>query len=65
MGLNTEQHFVYDTGRIRREPGYEEPVPREEALERTVAWERSNPPEQVGPDRFDYAAEDAVLEHVR
>lgn len=59
--LNTDQHLAYDTGRIREELGYEEPVPREEALRRTVDWERANPPDRIDPAAFDYAAEDAAL----
>jgi nucleoside-diphosphate-sugar epimerase len=61
VGLDTNQHWVADTSRIRRELGYEETVPRDEVLRRTVAWERDNPPGEIEPDRFDYAAEDAVL----
>ena len=60
-GLNTEQHWLVDTGRIRQQLGYAEEVPREEALRRTVAWELAHPPEKVDPASFDYAAEDAAL----
>ncbi len=59
--VNTGQHLVVDTTRIRRELGYREPVPRDEALRRTVAWERAHPPDTADPGQFDYAAEDAVL----
>lgn len=59
--IGTSQHLVMDTGRIRQELGYHEPVPRDEALRRAVAWERANPPEPIDPRKFDYAAEDAVL----
>ena len=59
-GLNPDQHWVIDTSRIRRELGYEESVPREEALQHTVTWERQNPPTEIDA-RFDYAAEDAAL----
>jgi nucleoside-diphosphate-sugar epimerase len=52
---------VGDTERIRRELGYGEPVGLEEALRRTVAWERAQPPRDVDPKQFDYAAEDAAL----
>ena len=61
MGLDTHQHLVTDTSRIREELGYEEPVAREEALRRTVAWERENPPKHMDPNLIDYEAEDAVL----
>jgi nucleoside-diphosphate-sugar epimerase len=59
--IDTEQHWFVDTGRIRRELGYEEKFSREEALRRTVLWERRHPPEKVDPASFDYAAEDAAL----
>jgi nucleoside-diphosphate-sugar epimerase len=57
----TAQHLVVDTTRIREELGYTGSVSREEALQRTVAWERSHPPEKTDPNAFDYAAEDALL----
>jgi nucleoside-diphosphate-sugar epimerase len=60
-GLDTEQHWVADTGRLRRELGYRETVPRDEALRRTVEWEREHLPEKLEPASFDYAAEDAAL----
>lgn len=55
------QHWVVGTDRIRRELGYEEIVSTEEALRRTVAWERQHPPEEINLKNFDYAAEDAAL----
>jgi nucleoside-diphosphate-sugar epimerase len=61
-GSRMDQHLVVDTASIRSVLGYAEPVPLEEALRRTVAWERENPPKAVDPARFDYAAEDGVLE---
>ena len=61
MGLNIDQHLVAATSRIREELGYEEPVPRGEALRRSVEWERQNPPEGIDPATFDYVAEDAAL----
>ena len=60
-GINAEQDIVVDTSRIRRELGYKERVGLEEALRRTVAWERANPPNEVDPKEFDYAVEDAFL----
>lgn len=58
---NTEQHWVVDTSRIREELGYEERFPREEALRKTIEWERGNPPENIDPEDFDYPAEDEVM----
>lgn len=59
---NTTQQFVSDSSRIRSELGFAEQVPRNEALRRTVAWERAHPPMERPPDSFDYAAEDRVIE---
>lgn len=59
--INTAQHLVVDTARIRQELGYTEPVSRDEALRRTVAWERAHPPEEIDAKAFNYAAEDALL----
>ena len=60
-GLDTRQHWVADTTRIRRELGYAEAVQRDEALRTSVEWERACPPGNLDPASFDYAAEDAVL----
>lgn len=59
--LDFTQQYQVDSSRIRRELGYSEIVPFDEALRRTIAWERSNPPEKILPEDFDYAAEDAAL----
>lgn len=58
---NTDQHWVTDTSRIRRELGYAEQFTREDALARTLAWERDHPPAGFTPHAFDYGAEDAAL----
>jgi nucleoside-diphosphate-sugar epimerase len=39
--FRAEQHWTADSSRIRRELRYRETVTREEALARTVAWERA------------------------
>jgi nucleoside-diphosphate-sugar epimerase len=57
---NTAQHLVASSERIRKELGYVELLPREEAIRRTIGWERANPPAQPLA-QFDYAAEDAAL----
>ena len=57
--------LAVDTRRIRRELGYGERVPRDEALSKTVRWERENPPSEVDPKQFDYAAEDAALKRLK
>lgn len=57
---NTAQHVVATSERIRKELGYRELLPREEAIRRTIEWERANPP-VASPAQFDYAAEDVAL----
>jgi nucleoside-diphosphate-sugar epimerase len=59
--INADQHLVVDTTRIREELGYRELVSRQEALRRTIDWEREHPSEEFDPNTFDYAAEDALL----
>lgn len=61
---NLAQHWVVDTTRIRSELGYREPIAREEAIRRTIAWERGNLP-PVDPARFDYDAEDEAARRAR
>ncbi len=56
---NLDQHWVAETARIREELGYREPIAREEAIRRTIEWERAPP--QAGLDQFEYAAEDIAL----
>lgn len=63
--VNYEHDLATDTRRIRAELGYDERVPRDEALRRTVAWERANPPAETGSLEAEYAAEDAALEGVK
>jgi len=57
---NTAQHVVASSERIRKDLGYRELLPRDEAIRRTIEWERANPP-AAPPAQFDYAAEDAAL----
>jgi nucleoside-diphosphate-sugar epimerase len=57
---NSAQHWETDSSRIRAELDYREPVTVEEAVQRTVDWERTQARENSF-HRFDYAAEDAAL----
>ncbi len=59
--LNLDQNLDMDTEKIRRVLRYRETLPRSEALEKTVAWDRENPPVDIDPAQFDYTAEDAIL----
>jgi nucleoside-diphosphate-sugar epimerase len=61
--LNLDQNLDMDTAKIRRDLGYQETVPRHEALERNVAWDREHQPKQADSAQFDYAAEDVILSH--
>jgi nucleoside-diphosphate-sugar epimerase len=57
---NTAQHVIASSERIRKELGYRELLPREEAMRRTIEWERANPPSQPTA-QFDYEAEDQAV----
>jgi nucleoside-diphosphate-sugar epimerase len=57
---NTAQHLVGSSERIRKELGYRELLPREEAIRQTITWERANPPAVVLA-QFDYSAEDQAI----
>jgi nucleoside-diphosphate-sugar epimerase len=59
--INAEQDIVVDSSRIRRELGYKERIDVEEALRRTVVWERANPPKEANPNEFNYDLEDSFL----
>ncbi|MEG4010061.1 NAD-dependent epimerase/dehydratase family protein [Microcoleus sp. Pol11C1] len=62
LDLNIEQEWLIDSTRIREELGYTEPIDRDEALRRTLTWERANPPEVFSAiGLLDYATEDSVL----
>ncbi|HJQ24657.1 MAG TPA: NAD-dependent epimerase/dehydratase family protein [Blastocatellia bacterium] len=58
-------HVESDTGRIRRELDYTEPVARSAAMQQTVTWQRTNSPATISAAAFDYAAEDALLDRLR
>jgi nucleoside-diphosphate-sugar epimerase len=58
---NAAQHWAASSERIRRELGYSEPVPLDQAIRRTIAWERDNPPSEEFLPKFEYGAEDAAL----
>jgi hypothetical protein len=57
---NAAQHLVASSERIRSERSDPELVESDEAIRRTIAWERQNPP-TIPTQQFDYAAEDAAL----
>ena len=65
LPVNTKQDWFIDSTRIRQELGYSEIISPEEALQRTIDWQRTHPPQE--PDKFaapwllDYATEDAIL----
>jgi nucleoside-diphosphate-sugar epimerase len=68
--FDLRQDYVVDSTRIRRELGYQEIVDEAEAMQRTIAWERANPPGPGHPhpdfvDRFDYESEDDALARIR
>lgn len=63
-GINSAQHVVVDSSRIRQELDYSERIDQEEAFKRTIAWERDNPPAKIDASAFDYETEDKVLAEI-
>ncbi|NUO15068.1 MAG: NAD-dependent epimerase/dehydratase family protein [Planctomycetaceae bacterium] len=63
-GMNPAQELVLDSSRIRKELGYSESVPFEEAVRRTAAWERDNYPVAFDAARFNYQEENDVLARI-
>ena len=57
---NPAQDLAADSSRIRQELDFREEIARDDAIRRTIDWERSSPP-GGGPSAADYAAEDAAL----
>lgn len=62
---NAAQHLVVSSARIRNELGYREGVSQAEAFQRTIKWERANPPQQQIMQPLNYAAEDAAIESLK
>src|SRR5258708_38080569 len=58
---NAAQHWTASSTRIRQELGYEEPVAIEEAILRTIRWERQNPPDLAFLAPLDYPLPDAPV----
>jgi len=58
---NAAQHWAASSARIRRELGYREPVAIEEAVRRTIRWQRENPPTVTFLAEFNYEEEDAAV----
>ena len=63
MPFNAQQHWIVSSKRIREELGFVEPVSLDGGIQRTIAWERANPP-AIDAKLFDYAAEDAALQQL-
>ncbi|HUO10405.1 MAG TPA: NAD-dependent epimerase/dehydratase family protein [Phycisphaerae bacterium] len=59
--LDFRHDLIINDAAIRKELGYSEIVPPDEAFRRTIAWQRQNPPPSIDPAEFDYATEDKVL----
>lgn len=62
---NMAQHLAASSERIRRELGYREPVSRDEAIRRTIEWEREHQPAAPLVMPFNYAEEDAAVAQLK
>jgi nucleoside-diphosphate-sugar epimerase len=58
---NAAQDWTASSARIRQQLGYKEPVAIDEAIRRTIDWQRKNAPTVESSAQFDYVAEDATI----
>lgn len=69
--VESPHHLVMDITKIKAELGYEDVVPAEEAIRRTVSWYLENIPQRGGEieqrlgDPFDYATEDWIIKEYK
>ena len=59
------QDLVVDGTRMRTELGYQDVFAIDDAVRRSFAWTRENPPPKFNPRVIDYALEDAAVEAYR
>jgi nucleoside-diphosphate-sugar epimerase len=59
--IDFRHDLIINDSAIRKELGYSEIVPPDEAFRGTIAWQRQNSPTTIDPAEFNYAAEDKVL----
>jgi nucleoside-diphosphate-sugar epimerase len=59
--FDPRSHLSADSSKIRSMLGYQERSTVQERFDKTVEWERDNPPAEFDASQFDYAAEDAAL----
>jgi nucleoside-diphosphate-sugar epimerase len=62
LDFNPLQHLDLSSSKIREELGYQEIVPFQEGLRRTIEWENSHYPEQIQEGQFNYEREDEIIE---
>ena len=60
QSMNTAQHLVADSSRIRQELGFQEVTDHLTALERTIEWERQGGPPMDAAE-LDYQREDELI----
>jgi nucleoside-diphosphate-sugar epimerase len=65
MPTRLEQHLVMKSERVRAELKFQEPVAFEQAMQRTIEWEREHQPKQPMYMPFNYADEDAALQRLK
>ncbi len=63
--INLSQDIIADTSKIRCQLNFKEIVSRDEAIKKTIDWERKNPPVTIDAKEFDYEAEDKILKQLK
>lgn len=61
LPYDTAQVWTLNSSAIRRDLGYTETTAPDDAMRKTVAWERENPPTSDNSEASDYEAEDEAL----
>ncbi len=59
--IDWQQDWVVDTGRIRQELGYTDIESPLDGVRAAVTWQRANPPDLSDTARFNYGAEDEII----
>lgn len=62
---NNSQDLDTSSEKIRKQLGYSEQIPEEEAYINTIKWELSTPPKNIPAEQFDYSKEDKIVAELK
>jgi nucleoside-diphosphate-sugar epimerase len=61
IDINIAHNLVIDSTKIRKDLRFKEIISLNESIQRTIEWERANPPSKIDISNFNYSAEDEAL----